>query len=69
MEFQKILNWPGVVLNEPIGALSYLGLARAKAMAGETSEARASYNNFLTLWKNADNNFLLLSAAQAEVPK
>ncbi len=69
VEFQKILNWPGVVLNEPIGALAYLGLGRAKLMAGETSEARASYNNFLTLWKNADNNFPLLSAVQAEAPK
>ena len=30
VEFQKILNWPGVVLNEPIGALAHLGLARAQ---------------------------------------
>jgi eukaryotic-like serine/threonine-protein kinase len=68
-EFQKILNWPGVVSNEPIGALAHLGLARARAMNGETAEARTSYNNFLSLWKNADSGFPLYSAVQAEAPK
>jgi serine/threonine protein kinase/tetratricopeptide (TPR) repeat protein len=68
-EFQKILNWSGVVSNEPIGALARLGLARARTMNGETAEAQASYNNFLSLWKNADSGFPLYSAAQAEAPK
>jgi len=68
-EFQKILNWPGVVSNEPIGALAHLGLARSRALNGETAEARTAYNNFLSLWKNADNGFPLLAAAQAEAPK
>jgi Flp pilus assembly protein TadD len=68
-EFQRILNWPGVVSNEPIGALAHLGLARARAMNSEPAEARASYNNFLSLWKNADSSFPFLSAVQAEVPK
>jgi tetratricopeptide (TPR) repeat protein len=65
-EFQKILNWPGVVSNEPIGALAHLGLARARAMNGETVDARTSYNNFLTLWKNADPDIPILVAAKAE---
>jgi tetratricopeptide (TPR) repeat protein len=69
VEFQKILNWPGVVSNEPIGALAHLGLARAHAINGEIKDARASYNNFLLLWKNADSSFPFLSAVQAEVPK
>jgi tetratricopeptide (TPR) repeat protein len=69
VEFQKILNWPGVVSNEPIGALALLGLARAHAISGETKDARTSYNSFLTLWKNADSGFPFLSAVQAEVPK
>ena len=68
-EFQRILNWPGVVSNEPIGALAHLGLARARAMNNEPAEARSSYNNFLSLWKNADSGFPFLSAVQAEVPK
>jgi tetratricopeptide (TPR) repeat protein len=68
-EFQKLLNWPGVVSNEPIGALAHLGLARAHAISGESKDARTSYNNFLTLWKNADSAFPFLSAVQAEAPK
>jgi tetratricopeptide (TPR) repeat protein len=68
-EFQRILNWPGVVSNEPIGALAHLGLARAHAMNNETADARTSYNNFLTLWKNADSSFPFLSAVRAEAPK
>ncbi len=69
VEFQKILNWPGVVSNEPIGALAHLGLARAHKLNGSMNEARTSYNNFLTLWKSADSSFPFLSAVQAEVPK
>ena len=68
-EFQKLLNWPGVVGNEPIGALAQLQLARARAMNGETAEARAAYTTFLSLWKNADSDFPLVSAVRAEVPK
>jgi eukaryotic-like serine/threonine-protein kinase len=68
-EFQKILNWPGVVINEPIGVLAHLGLARARAMNGEGAEARKSYGDFLTLWKNADSGFPLVSAVRAEAPK
>jgi Tfp pilus assembly protein PilF len=68
-EFQKLLNWPGVVSNEPIGALAHLGLARAHASNGESKDARTSYSNFLTLWKNADSAFPFLSAVQAEAPK
>ena len=68
-EFQKLLNWQGVVGNEPIGALAQLQLARARAMNGETAESKAAYNTFLLLWKNADKDFPLVSAVQAEVPK
>ena len=65
-EFQRILNWPGVVGNEPIGALAHLQLARARKMNGQTAEAKASYGNFLHLWKNADSSFPLVTAVQAE---
>ena len=34
-EFQKILDWPGVAVNEPIAALAHLGLARSYAIAGD----------------------------------
>ncbi|HXT27238.1 MAG TPA: protein kinase [Candidatus Eisenbacteria bacterium] len=65
-EFEKILNWPGVVANEPIGALAHLQLARARKTTGQAAEAKASYGTFLSLWKNADNSFPLVAAVQAE---
>jgi len=68
-EFQKILDWPGVVANEPIGPLAYLQLGRAKTMNGETTEAHAAYNAFLSLWKNADPETPILNQAKAEYAK
>ena len=41
-EFQKILDHPGVVVNDPIGALAHLGLARAYALSGDSAKARAA---------------------------
>jgi hypothetical protein len=68
-EFQKILDWPGVVSNEPIGALAHLGLARAYVLEGETAKARAAYQDFLTLWKDADADNPRLQEARAEYAK
>jgi eukaryotic-like serine/threonine-protein kinase len=65
-EFEKILRWRGVVLNEPIGALAHLGLARTYAMQGETSKAGAAYQDFFTLWKDADPDIPVLQQAKAE---
>ncbi len=53
-EFQKFLDHRGLVENEPIGALAHLGLARAYALQGDTAKASAAYQDFLTLWKDAD---------------
>ena len=68
-EFQRILDSQGVVGNEPIGALAYLGLARARAMNGETEKAQAWYNNFLRLWKHANSHIPVLIVAKAEYAK
>jgi eukaryotic-like serine/threonine-protein kinase len=68
-QFQKILDWPGVVLNEPIGALAHLGLARSYALAGDTSKSRAAYNDFFSLWKDADPNIPVLLQAKSEYAK
>ncbi len=68
-EFQKILYWRGVVVNEPIGALAHLQLARAYALQGDTTEARAAYQDFLTLWKDADPDIPILIAAKSEYAK
>jgi len=68
-EFQKILNHRGIVLNEPIGALAHLQLGRAYAMEGDTTKARAAYQDFLTLWKDADPDIPILKDAKAEYAK
>jgi eukaryotic-like serine/threonine-protein kinase len=68
-EFQKILDHPGVVGNQPIGSLAHLGLARAYVLSGDTAKAKVSYEDFLLLWKNADPDAPLLKQAQAEYAK
>jgi eukaryotic-like serine/threonine-protein kinase len=68
-EFQKILDHRSVVLNEPIGALAHLGLARAYAMSGENAKARTAYQDFLALWKDADPDIPILVTAKAEYAK
>jgi len=65
-EFQKILDHRGIVLNEPIGALAHLQLGRAYAMQGDTAKSRAAYQDFLTLWKDADPDIPVLKQAKAE---
>jgi eukaryotic-like serine/threonine-protein kinase len=68
-EFQKILDHRGIVLNEPIGALAHLQLGRAYAMQGDAAKAKAAYQDFLTLWKDADPDIPILVAAKAEYAK
>jgi len=65
-EFQKILDHRGIVLNEPIGALAHLQLGRAYSMQGDTAKARAGYQEFLTLWKDADPDIPIFRQAKAE---
>jgi len=55
--------------NFPWGALARLGLARAYAMQGDTAKARAAYQDFLTLWKDADLDVPVLKEAKAEYAK
>jgi tetratricopeptide (TPR) repeat protein len=68
-EFQKILDHRGVVTNEPIAALAGLGIARACTARGDTSKARAAYQDFFTFWKDADPNIPILKEAKAEYTK
>jgi hypothetical protein len=68
-EFQKLLDHPGVVRNFPLGALAHLGLARANALQGDTPKARTAYQDFLTLWKDADPDIPILKQAKAEYAK
>lgn len=66
-EFQKILDHPGVVLGDPIGALARLQLARALTMSGDASKAKAAYQDLLALWKDADLDLALPKQAKAEL--
>jgi serine/threonine protein kinase len=65
-EFQKILDWRDVVVNEPIGALAYLGLARSYVLMGDRAKSSHAYNAFLFLWKDADPNIPILKQATTE---
>jgi eukaryotic-like serine/threonine-protein kinase len=65
-EFQKILDHPGVVLADPVGAAARLQLARAFALSGTRSAARVGYQDFLALWKDADLGIAVLKQARAE---
>src|SRR6267143_2067370 len=68
-EFQKILDHRGIVLNEPIGVLAHLQLGRAYALQGDSGKARAAYQDFLTLWKDADPDIPILKEAKTEYAK
>ena len=68
-EFQKIIDHPGVVWNCATGALAHLELGRAYATAGDKAKARAAYQDFLTLWKDADADVPVLKDAKAELAK
>jgi len=69
VEFQKILGHRGIVVNEPIGALAHLQLGRAYAMQDDVARARAAYQDFLNLWKDADPDISILKQAKAEYAK
>jgi serine/threonine protein kinase/Flp pilus assembly protein TadD len=78
-EFQKFLDHRGLVANCPLGALAHLGIARAHALQAQSAQradadvarakARAAYQNFLTLWKDADPDIPILQQAKAEYAK
>jgi tetratricopeptide (TPR) repeat protein len=68
-EFQKVLDHRGIVHADPIGALAHLQLGRAYHLAGERVKAKAAFEDFLTIWKDADPNIPVLKQARAEYAK
>ena len=68
-EFEKLLTHSGIVLNFSLGALAHLGLGRAYALQGDAAKARSAYEDFLTLWKDADPDIPILKQAKAEYAK
>jgi tetratricopeptide (TPR) repeat protein len=65
VEFQKVLAHRSLT-NFVLGALANLQLGRAYAMSGDTDKAKSAYQDFLTLWKDADANIPVLTQAKAE---
>jgi tetratricopeptide (TPR) repeat protein len=68
-EFQKILDHPSIVFGDAVGPLARLQLGRAFALSGDKANAKTAYQGFLTLWKDADSDILVLKQAKAEYAK
>jgi tetratricopeptide (TPR) repeat protein len=66
VEFQKIVDRRGLVMEDPVDAVARLQLARALVASGDTPRGRVAYEDFLTHWKDADTDAPLLKQAQAE---
>jgi tetratricopeptide (TPR) repeat protein len=65
-EFQKILDHPGMTLNDPIGPMARLQLARALTASGDRAKSAAAYQLLMTLWKDADPDIPVVREAKAE---
>jgi eukaryotic-like serine/threonine-protein kinase len=76
-EFRKIVdhkgaNWGSTWQHPNWGqyySLSYLGMARGFALAGDTAKAEKAFQDFLELWKNADPDIPVLKQAKVEYAK
>jgi hypothetical protein len=68
-EFQKFPDHSGIVQNFLLGSLARLQLARADVLSGDTAKAKTAYEDFLTLWKDADPEIPILKEAKAEYAK
>jgi tetratricopeptide (TPR) repeat protein len=65
-EFQRIVDHPGVVLMDPMGAFARLQLARALVLSGDAVKAKGVYDDLLTLWKDADAGIPIVEQARKE---
>jgi eukaryotic-like serine/threonine-protein kinase len=68
-EFQKILDHRGIVVSDPVGVAARLQSGRAFALSGDAAKAKAAYQDFLVLWKDADPDIPILKQAKAEYAK
>jgi serine/threonine protein kinase/tetratricopeptide (TPR) repeat protein len=65
-EFQKILDNRGIVGLDPIGTLAHLQLGRVFNLSGDKAKAKAAYDAFFVLWKDADADIPILKSAREE---
>ena len=68
-EFQKMVDHRGIAPTAPEHSLAKLGLGRAYVLAGDTAKARAAYQDFFALWKDADPDVPILKEAKTEYEK
>jgi hypothetical protein len=68
-EFQRILDHQGLEISSPLYALSHLGLARSLTLAGDSVNSRKAYQDFFSLWKEADPDIPILIKAKEEYQK
>ncbi len=65
-EFSRLLAHPGMAAGDPVDAAARRQLALALTLAGEKTKAKSAYEQFLTLWKDADPAIPILKQAKAE---
>jgi eukaryotic-like serine/threonine-protein kinase len=65
-QYESILQHRGVDPLAPVVPLAHLGIARAKARAGDVAGSRRAYDALFTIWKDADADFPPLLAARRE---
>jgi eukaryotic-like serine/threonine-protein kinase len=65
-EFQKIIDHPGLMGSDPVGALARLRLGKALLLSGDKAKAKTAYHDFLTLWKDADQDIPRLIEAKKD---
>ena len=65
-QFQKLIDNPGFSVRHVIGPLARLQLGRAQKMMGDNASARKSYEEFLSIWKDADADLPIYRQAKAE---
>jgi hypothetical protein len=68
-EFQKFVDHRTLVANNPLYALALVGRARAFALQSDRAKSKAAYDEFFTLWKDADPDIPILKQAKAEYAK
>lgn len=68
-EFQKLIDHRGLLANAPLAPLAHLHLGRAYVLSGDAANAKAAYQDFFTLWKNADSGIPILRQAKTEYAK
>jgi tetratricopeptide (TPR) repeat protein len=66
-EFRKVIDGRMIVVSDPIGALAHLQLGRALVLSGDKVKAKSAYQEFLTLWKDADPDIPVFVQAQKEL--